>query len=265
MKHFIRNLFKPSRKARFINIIPGVELAHPIVPSAEIKPSWLKQAAAAWKSEMRMASPQAPHAGGSVIRCPGLIDFFKRGYVIPSPFDFTITTFKDNDNGFAWDCSLGNQIGGGAMQEPPISGHPEQQLAAFMPWRSDTLKSVIKVQTFWRYKATDDIVFLLMPYPYADHTHFTSVHGIFDPQQTSSINIQLLWHHTGENTTLVRAGTPLAQMIPMPREFAIDLIVDIPNEQDFREARAAKYLLSKEYNKNMKMWKEATGKLFKWK
>jgi hypothetical protein len=91
------------------------------------------------------------------------------------------------------------------------------------------------------------------------------VHGIFDPQQTSSINIQLLWHHTGENTTLIKAGTPLAQMIPMPREFAIDLMVDIPNEEDVRTAKAAKYLLSKDYNKNIKQWKEATGKLFKWK
>jgi hypothetical protein len=265
MKHFISNLFKNKRKARFINVIPGVEIAHPVVPSNDIKPAWLKEAAAAWKEQNRIADPHAPHAGGSIIRCPGLIDFFKRGYVIPAPFDFTITTFKDDNINFAWNCSLGNKIGDGAMQEPPITGHPEQHLSAFMPWRIDTLRSVVKVQTFWRFQATDDIVFLLMPYPYADHNHFTSVHGIFDPQQTSSINIQLLWHHTGENTTLIKAGTPLAQMIPMPREFAIDLMVDIPNEEDVRTAKAAKYLLSKDYNKNIKQWKEATGKLFKWK
>lgn len=265
MKSFISNLFKSKRKARFINLIPGVEVAHPIVPAKEIKPAWLKDAASAWREQVKLADPQSPHAGGSVIRCPGLIDFFKRGYVIPCPFDFTITTFKDNDNGFAWDCSLGNSVGTDSLREPPISGHPEQQLAAFMPWREDTLKSVIKVQTFWRYQSTDDVVFLLLPYFYADHIDFTSVHGIFDPQQTTSINVQLLWHHKGDSTTLVKAGTPLAQLIPVPREFAIDLEIDIPTEEDIRKAKAAKYLLSKDYNKNMRAWREATGRLFKWK
>lgn len=265
MKHFISNLFKPKRKARFVNLLAGVEVAHPIVSAKEMRPEWLTKAALAWKDQVKNADPHAPHAGGSVIRCPGLIDFFKRGYVVPCPFDFTITTFKDNDNGFAWDCSLGNKIGHDFIQEPPISGHPEQQLAAFMPWREDTLKSVIKVQTFWRYQATDDVIFLILPYYYADHNHFTSVQGIFDPQQTSSINVQLMWHHKGDTTTLIKAGTPLCQLIPMPREYAIDLSIEIPNEEDIRLARSAKYLLSKDYNKNMKQWKESTGKLFKWK
>jgi len=266
MMRSILQFLKPKRKARFVNLIPGVEIAHPIVSSSEMKPAWLKEAAKAWKEQVKLAEPQAPHAGGSVIRCPGLIDFFKRGYVIPCPFDFTITTFKDDNSNFAWNCSLGNKINTEiGLSEPPVGGHPEQQLANFMPWRSDTLRSVVKIQTFWRYQSTDDIVFLLMPYLYADHTHFTSVQGIFDPQQTSSINVQLLWHHTGESTTLIKAGTPLAQLIPMPREFAIDLVVDIPTDEDIRLSRAAKYLLTKDYNKDMKSWQQSTGKLFKWK
>ena len=45
---------------------------------------------------------------------------------------------------------------------------------------------------------------------------FAAAHGILDPMQSHEINLQLFWNVL-EGETLIRAGTPLAQYIPIKR------------------------------------------------
>lgn len=263
MKRFISKLLGKPR-ARFVNLIPGVEKAYPIVSAGSMRPAWLKKAAEAWKEQQSLADPTQPWAGGNVVRCPGVTDLLKHGYVITAPFDFTITTDKNDPMNFRWNCAMGMSINVPGDSEPPIGSHPFQQLGQFMPMRKDTLQAVVKVQTFWRYEATEDVVFLQIPYPYPDHNDFTAAYGVFDSTKSFSINIQLFWHNL-DGTVLVKAGTPLSQLIPIPRNYAIDLIIDEANEKDYRKNRASKYLITHEYNKQMKRWYEQAGRIFKWK
>ena len=76
---------------------------------------------------------------------------------------------------------------------------------------------------------------------------------MFDPRYALQVNIQLLWHelNTGEEGTLVKAGTPLAQFIPIPRytleKTWYDMTVDTATEKDWDLEHAFNYSIRAEY------------------
>ena len=124
----------------------------------------------------------------------------------------------------------------------------------FVPFRNDTLKTIIKVNTFWRYSSSDDIVLLQMPIPYPDHNIFTACTGIIDPDKYLELIVQLQWHKLDGQYT-IKAGTPLCQLIPIPKKLAVELIVDRLTPEDEYLSRAHKYLVTHSYKRNLTLWK----------
>ena len=232
---------------RFVNMVPGVELAHPIIRTQDYSWDVLKNAAKDFKEKLENRQPHEIVQG--TFRCPGISALLKTGFIIPCPGDFIIKTdSKEQPGGFMWDSLYKfEEDGGGSL----LGFHGPEMLASYIPFRKDTLSTVVKVQTSWRLFSSDDIVFLQMPIPYPNHTNFTAVHGILDPQNFVEVNVQLHWHVL-DGRTLIKAGTPLCQLIPIPRELAVDLEVDHINEQEKYANSAWKYLVTYEYLRDMK-------------
>lgn len=245
--------FKKKPFARFVNLLPGVEIAHPIVRANEIHPKWLREAAIDFKQRDASARPNEIMASTS--RCPGLTEYFKQGFIVTAPMDFTITTTNKHDP-FQFDY-----YGPVSLQNKPyIGSHHTPQLAKFMPMREDTHDWLVKVNTYWRINSSEDIVFLQMPIAYPDHNIFTAAHGIVDCQNYTEINVQLFWHKLND-TVLVEAGTPLCQLIPIPRNLAVDLIVERPTEEDKYISEAWAYLTTQKFKKDMKSFLAQAKKL----
>lgn len=238
---------------RFVNFIPGVEIAHPVIRTQDHRFDWFKAASLEFKEKMATKNLTDPMAGTN--RCPGIGDLFKTGFIITAPMDFVIKTRIDNPVGFAW-----NMPQGAESNSNYIGQHSYDQLAKFCPFRTDTLKSLVKVNTQWRITSSDDIVFLQMPLPYADHNIFTAAHGIIDCSKYYELNIQLFWHKLNDDI-LIEAGTPICQLIPIPRNLLVDLIVEPANDHDRYMANAWAYLVMKNYVKNIKHFFTATKKL----
>lgn len=213
------------------------------------------EAARDYKHKMEIADPQSPTVSGTN-KCPGIISYLKQGYIVTAPFDFTIKTTKDDDRHF--EARLPETLKG----EGYIHWHTHDQLAKYVPFREDTLKTIIKINTEWRVETSDDIVLYQLPIAYPDHNIFTAVHGYFDASKYQELNIQLLWHKL-DDTILIKAGTPLCHIIPVKRDMEIDLIVDKMNDQDRYNVAAYDYLTSHNFNKNIKDWADSTMKLFK--
>ncbi len=246
--------FKKKPFARFVNLVPGVEVAHPIIRASEYKPKWLSDAARDFKQRSKVAHPSEIMASSS--RCPGLTEYFKQGFIVTAPMDFTITTTADPEEPIRWDY-----YGPASLQGKPYIGvHHTPQLAQFMPMRTDSHNWLVKLNTYWRINSSPDIVFLQMPIAYPDHNVFTAAHGIIDCQNYIEINVQLFWHRMNE-TVLVEAGTPLCQLIPIPRELAVDLIVERPTEEDRYISEAWAYLTTQKFKKDMKSFLAAAKKL----
>ena len=257
--HFIKN----KTSIRFVNLIPGVKEAHPIALAKEFIPNWVKKAAMVYKEQTKIVEESQPINKGNIINCVGIRKLFQTGYVITAPFDFRILPNKDG-NDFKWQSPIDPAAFTDFPIEEYVSRHTPEQLSEFMPFRTDTLKSLVKIQTFWRVRATDDIVFLQIPFPYADHTDFSASHGIVDPYDTPEVNIQLFWHNLS-SPTLVPAGTPLAQWIPVPREFAVNLLINDVTPEDFRISLGWKYIITHRFRKTIKQWNEVSHKFLRWK
>lgn len=86
-------MFKKKSYVRFVNVVPGVELIHPIKPANQHRYDWLKDATRDFKEREETQPPNKVLSG--VNRCVGIIDMLGQGYIVPAPFDFTITTNSD--------------------------------------------------------------------------------------------------------------------------------------------------------------------------
>lgn len=241
---------------KFVNSMPGVEIAHPVMKAHTHNFEWFKTAALDYKKRKNYFDENPNHHLLSATRCPGLQQFFKSGFIVSNPIDFTIETKKENAEYFRW----GSPTNGIADGQDYISSHSPSQLADFMPFREDTLKTLIKIQTRWKIYSSSDIVFLQIPIAYPDHNMFTAAHGIVDPQIALELNVILFWHKL-DGIHLVKAGTPLFYLIPIPRDLSIDFEVSRHTEEDTYKGLAYTYLHRKEWNKDIKSFIKSSKKL----
>jgi hypothetical protein len=240
---------------RFVNLIPGVEISHPIIRANEYVFEWFREASKDYKTKLSNTDHYTPVV--STTRCPGLHGLFKTGFIVTTPIDFTITTDQTEPGTFEWGCPMYGNVNG----QDYISGHSPTQLAKYTAFREDTLSSIIKVNTFWKINSSPDIVFLQVPISYPDHSLFTAATGVLNScENYYEVNIQLFWHKLN-GTHHVKAGTPLCQLIPVPKDFVVDLRVERMTEEDQYVSKAYEYLTRKEYNKNLKSFFTSCKKL----
>lgn len=191
-----------------------------------------------------------PESGNQLSKnCPGIKPLMKSGYIMRAPADFTIATGPNVDGGIGWEVpfqfvkpSTGNYNIKG--WEYYINWHAPWQTEPLIPHDTDNtnkpyLNSAVKVETPWRVKASEDMLLLQMPVSYNNETRFTAAYGIVDPMYMHAIPIQLFWHVL-EGKTLVKAGTPLAQFVPISRSMLHDheIIIDEAGdlEKDIEDA-----------------------------
>jgi hypothetical protein len=244
------NWFKKKCKIRFFSVVPGIEMVHPIIPARQYKFKWFAEALKKFKQQD--SQTEGPWLVNGINRCPGVIDMLGQGFIITAPFDFAITTNSTNNSIFQWQAP-DNGIG-----QEYISGHNPEQFAEFAPFREDTLRTIIKINTFWRYSGT--VKFLQLPIPYPDHNIFSAVPGVVNPDNYYALNIQLYWHKL-DGTYLVKAGTPLCQFVPIPDDLDITLTVDQATAEDLYIDRSYFYLINHTYKKNIAVWKQAGKKI----
>jgi len=205
------NIFNSTPKFKFHSVIPGAKEMHPIIPSKMHSPSWVKSVIDAYKFKTSKLLNYGPQFAGTG-KCPGIIELGKIGWIVTSWFDFIIKT--DGKRQCLWSVPstfpscmphTGEPIKFIDMSLPehkvPVPPHSMDLLVKlFMPWTVDIPKG-------WN--------LLMLPVNYADDTRFQCSTGILKPGSFVEVNPQLFWNVIhGEE--LVKAGTPLCQLIPIP-------------------------------------------------
>lgn len=232
------NLFNRKSWIRFYSLEPAVVDLFPVVPASSLYRAW---------KEPEVKKKKCPFSGlTSSSNCPAITTFSSLGYVVVAPADFVITTNGDGIN-FQWQT---NHIFTKGMNGY-IANHDEDQTVPLLDDVNTTLNTVIKIETPWRIKSSDDVVFLQTPVHYMNESRFTVATGILDPRFAHVVHVQLFWKVL-EGETLIKAGTPLAQYIPLSRKYLspknYDLIVDKATqieydlEESFQYANSANIL-----------------------
>ena len=236
------NLFKkkePKPWVRFHSLEPGLAECYPVKPTSSIKRAWKEKESKDKKCPVQRSQDSS--------NCPAINQISRMGWVVVAPMDFIIITNGDGGS-FTWETP-----GRFSRLDSYISNHSPDQVIPLIDSPRDTLAHIIKVETPWRLTSSDDVVLLQQHVHWNNEDRFTAVTGIFDPRYSMQVNVQLQWHvmNSGTDGTLVKAGTPLAQYIPIPRIYLekgwYDMTVNNATDKDWDLEHAFNYSISAEY------------------
>lgn len=221
------NFFKKKPKIRFINVLPGVAPAYPIYSARELKRDWLERNAKDFNTETKRVKKCPIHEFsfrglGFMINCPAIKEFMNTGYIVPCPFDFAVDT---NGDGVTFQASTLSPADAGMQFRPDhdniiatnaLQSHSKAQFHDYVKVPRNSLKTVLKINTGWNIVPDDNFVYMFSSVHYNEEDRFTAAAGILDPYISPAINVQLYWHVL-QGREIIKAGTPLLQIIPIPR------------------------------------------------
>jgi hypothetical protein len=231
------NFFKKKKSwVRFYSLDQSIATVYPVTENRLVDRDW---------NGLGDTSRNLDHQGKqTVLNCPAIKQITNIGYVLRAPADFVIKT-TGNGVDLYWQSPIffkrpSNKYSFNSDEGYYISQHTPPQTEPVIPTdlpntNRPTLHSAVKVETPWRVKTSDDIVFLQIPVSYNNEARFTAATGIVDPKYMHAVSVQLFWH-VMEGETLIKAGTPLVQYVPISRELVAkgntEFIVDVADEVD---------------------------------
>ena len=210
--------FKRKPTIEFFSLIPEVAELAPIQHARNFRPDLLINATKDY------ANKKTDDGFGttkliSTAKCPGLYNYARHGWVMTTWQDITIETNGDGSS-FLWTSPTDQtKCINGKMVGEAIGSHSKEQYADYIGGSiPQSLNTVIKLNTPWRCNVPEGYYLQEAPLPYSTEKRFTTVTGFFSREHgLAQLNVQLLWH-VMEGKTLIKAGTPVAHYMLIPKD-----------------------------------------------
>ena len=195
--------------------LEGLENFAPVKPSNYYLPKWFKgmneyitQDAGHEKGKKGYFGKSKDIAikwtGGTVKRCPAIVDLITEGFIIPMWSDFLI---QRNMDYMEWDNKGVSQYG--------IDFHNHAQISGWDLKKTDFPEGVKFINPWRIYTPPGYSVIFIAP-TYQFEKRFTVLPGIVETDKYHHINFPSIWHTTKD--TVIERGTPFIQVIPFKRE-----------------------------------------------
>lgn len=201
------HLFKTKiPKIEFWHPLIAVMETSPIIPAHKFPMKWRKKAAENIKNTA-IKEGRSPEATAKSYLCSGIGGLLSNSFVICAPMDYEITTNGDLHS-FEWKVprAIPPKV---SLEEEPVNCFPPESWGEYVNLPKDTLKTIIKFNTYWGVSLPQGWGLMVSPSAYFEENRFTAASGMVLPNQTCAINIPVLWHVV-EGKTIIKAGTPLA-------------------------------------------------------
>lgn len=219
----------------FFTSAPGLSDIFPIIPAGQYRANWMNIAKEDWiQNKSKFVNNRQTH----IFQCPGIFDLFNYGYIVPLWHDLLIKTDGAN-RGYQWSIPSGAL---NAYRGKEVVGTHKAGIDKYIPKRPWSMEQFIKLDTPWNIIAPKGVKFLMLPVAYPDEFTFDSAIGILDPEISTEINVQLYWNNL-KGDTLIRAGTPIAHLIPLT-EKKYNLVVREMNDNDKKWVEKRNLMLS---------------------
>lgn len=232
-------MFKKN-KIEFYSFVPGVKELFPVVPSSEYIPKWFKEK----NKHMSFLKKQCPFKRiFNIINCPGIRQFFNTGYILRLHTDLRVITEKGVIKDIKWGFGYENsQVKSHFSNNETVSIHRPEVLGNWMPPPRKAIKELIKIDTPWNVYCPPNYVLLETNPFYSDDNRFHITGGILDPQISRNINPSFWWF-VEDGVEDIKAGTPIAQFIPIRRKNELKLVVRDINQKDIDYSNRYSYLI----------------------
>jgi hypothetical protein len=205
-----------SKKIKFHCLLPEVMEKYPIVKAKECKPMWIKDSAAAYKNDLKTNS-KTNHVNGTV-KCSGIQSILNKGFILRTWHDFTIRTGSDPFQfKYVIPEAITTYLKARNYDSQLISWFPGNDPRMQVPVPDGSLKTLIKLVMPWSVEIPKGWSLLMQPIPYSDETAFSCTHGVLGRGDFYELNPILVWHKMNSET-LIKAGTPVCQLIPVRDE-----------------------------------------------
>ena len=192
----------------------GLDEVAPVKPSSAFTPQWFRSMQdyieiPAMREEGKpnyFGKPKEvakKYMGGTVKRCPAIVDQITEGFIIPMWADFLIQ--RDMDN-FEWDNK--------GIKAYGIEFHSPEQIGGWKLKKTDYPHAVKFVNPWRIYTPPGYSVMFLQP-TYQFERRFTVLPGIVETDSYHSIHFPTVWHTTKD--AIIERGTPFIQVIPFKR------------------------------------------------
>lgn len=197
------NWSKKKKEVVFHHKLPFGHFTTEILEAGRLKRQWLKTAYNDYNNKLANSDPFTPIA--SAARCLGIQHLMNLGFIIESHVDFGVKLNDDLED-LRLDCNDKSVL---SLMDPSL-------LTDHLSLPKGACKRIIRFTTPWSFSAPKDVVFLMLPVFYSDDTRFSVVPGVLDPLYSKDIHVMMWWF--SENYEEIKIKTPLAQLIPIPRE-----------------------------------------------
>jgi hypothetical protein len=227
---------KKNNKIVFWTDLKGLPDIVPIRESKHFIPEWFKKAPSFMPGYNELISMP------TVKRCPGFIDFFKMGYVLPAWCDFHL---EITENG-ATPKTPGDAF--------PVDYHNPQQFSNYLPEHAKkNAKLAFKPGSPWKVKTPKGIKMLELPMLHHHNPDFYTVGGLFDSHLFHEMNPTWIFTRTGE--FFIKRGTPLSMFIPIRTE-EFDVIIREQTKEDFDADGKQLYAISSVFNSKFRKYEK---------
>ena len=203
-------------KVEFRYLIPNMNAIMPIIPTRAYKHEWARRARAELVDMMHTNPNLFKEKFAHITKCVGIRSIMQRGWIVRSWMDIVIET-ADNGKDVKWFSPIDQSEY--LPRRDAVSFHSPEQLSDFYDnWPDDALRMLVKINTPWAVKVPRGYSMLLIPVAYADESRFTVMSGLIESDLPAApLNVQMRWH-VKEGKELIKAGTPLAQLILVKNE-----------------------------------------------
>ena len=212
-----------------------------IVPIRESKhfiPEWFKKAPAFPEGERWNELTDVP----TVKRCPGFIDFFKMGYVLPAWCDFHLELGEN-------ECRVKTP-----QNAFPTNYHGPHQYINYLPEHAKkNAKLAFKPPSPWHVKTPKGIKMLELPMLHHHNPDFYTVGGLTDTHLFHELNPIWVFMRTGE--FFIKRGTPISMLIPIRTE-EFDVVIREQTEEDASAMGKQVYAITSVFNCKMRKYEK---------
>lgn len=240
----------------FYTNVEGMDTTYPIIKASEVEMPWMGE------SRKRFATARKDFTKGKQTgahMCSGIVHLMQTGWVLTTWHDFVIKTYAGSDN-FDWAVPSGAV--NNAVNSNAVGSFAPNQFGDFAKLPPQTLKTVVKLHTPWRFHMPKGWGLMMSPLQYVNETRFSSSVGIIDPTINNELNPILYWHVL-DGETLVKAGTPLCHLIPIKLDQEFDFVVRDRTEKEATWTNFYRLAYDSMFVTNRKVLSKAYEKFFR--
>ena len=210
-------MWKKKNKVIFYCSVDGVEKTMPIILAKDVKYEWIKRAVKSFTEKKLDISPTTNDGKiRHTSRCPGIFQIKSQGWIVRTWQDIELNI---NEPEYTWRTPLNQVKLSNGISMDDVTHHSEMMLKQhFENWPKNSFSQIIKINTPWYVKVPKGYVLNQFHPSYLDEDRFTSLPGTYSPDYgMGTINVPMIWH-SKQGKYLIKAGTPIAQLILSKKE-----------------------------------------------